>query len=349
MGSSNAKKNESLFPLKEKMRNRKEGIEMSGRGRRNGNRLVWVIAAALVLVCLAGAALADVQDDARGMLQMINDFRTGDDAWYWNKDNTTYTMATGLGKLQYDYELEEVAKVRAEELSRSFSHTRPDGSKWSTAFPKGNYYKGENLAYGYETAADAFAGLQETDEDYSGQGHRRNMLRKEFTRVGFAAVNINGTNYWVQEFASGKVQKASPDAAETGWIEDGGKYYYRNDDGSWATGWIEDGNKWYHLDKNGAMETGWIEDGGNWYYANRKGMMQTGWIETGGNWYYFQKDGVMATGRCSVDGHVEVFGKDGVWQAGEIEDYDTPLGTGSPLMRFIQAMMQMIMNAFRAK
>ena len=28
------------------------------------------------------------QTEARGMLDSINAFRTGDDAWYWNKDDT---------------------------------------------------------------------------------------------------------------------------------------------------------------------------------------------------------------------------------------------------------------------
>ena len=31
------------------------------------------------------------QTTARGMLSMINSFRTGSEAWYWNSDNSTRT------------------------------------------------------------------------------------------------------------------------------------------------------------------------------------------------------------------------------------------------------------------
>nr|MCR5566651.1 CAP domain-containing protein [Clostridiales bacterium] len=97
------------------------------------------------------AAHADLMSDARGMLQMINDFRTGDDAWYWNSDNRTVTQKTGLGRLQYDEELEAVALVRANELAECFDHTRPDGTDCFTAFPDNREYVGENIACGYLT------------------------------------------------------------------------------------------------------------------------------------------------------------------------------------------------------
>ena len=34
------------------------------------------------------------QTEARTMLEMINQFRTGDEAWYWKSDNTTKYVAT---------------------------------------------------------------------------------------------------------------------------------------------------------------------------------------------------------------------------------------------------------------
>ena len=44
---------------------------------------------------------------------------------------------------------------------------------------------------------------------------------------------------------------------------------------------------WYHFDTNGYMSTGWIQDGGNWYYLHaagdgNRGFMHTGWQEIGG-------------------------------------------------------------------
>lgn len=146
------------------------------------------------------------QTEARKMLAMINEFRTGSDAWQWNSDNTTktvYSAANGnaLGTLTYDYNLERAAMLRAMETAIYWDHTRPNGTSCFTAYSGYNYY-GENIAAGYGTAEAVFTGWQETNEDYSGQGHRRNMLDPGFTAVGIGHVYYNGCHYWVQEFGS---------------------------------------------------------------------------------------------------------------------------------------------------
>ncbi len=137
------------------------------------------------------------QTEARKMLEMINEFRTGDDAWAWNSSNTEKVYYTGLKELTYDYELEKAAMQRAAEIALSFSHTRPNGEKWSTVCGSAN---GENLAAGSSSAQATFVQWQETDDNYSGQGHRRNMLDSRFTSVGIGHVYYNGVHYWVQEF-----------------------------------------------------------------------------------------------------------------------------------------------------
>lgn len=142
-------------------------------------------------------------DEARKMLPLINAFRTGGDAWYIGEDNQSKVRVSGLGKLEYDYTLENVAMLRALEIAVYFSHTRPDNSGWGTAFPGGYKAKGENLVYGYGSVDAAFKALAEEDKPYSGQGHRRNMLRKEFTRVGFGSVKVGNIIYWVQSFGAG--------------------------------------------------------------------------------------------------------------------------------------------------
>ena len=140
------------------------------------------------------------QTDARTMLDMINDFRTGKEAWYWNSDNKTKTVCKNLGELTYDYELEKVAMQRAAEIAISFSHTRPNGELCFSLFPDNYYACGENIASGHRTASEVMEAWKETDLPYSGQGHRRNMLSSDFNAVGFAKVYINGYYYWVQEF-----------------------------------------------------------------------------------------------------------------------------------------------------
>ena len=296
----------------------------------------WIPAALVLLAAVLFVSVASAKDwtkEARGMLKLINEFRTGGNAGYWSSDNTTWTTVTGLAPMEYDMELEEIARVRAQEIAVSFSHTRPDGSKWSTAFPAGNYYKAENIACGFNSADAAFVGFMEEDQDYEGQGHRRIMLKSTLTRVGIAAVEVDGVVYWVQEFASGPVKQELNAAGwkkkngiyyyykedgkkATGWLEDGGNWYYLNekgemqtgwqtvkgtryyfdDSGAMQTGWIQSGGKWYYLDSEGAAQAGWLKDGKNWYYLNNNGAMQTGWIESGGKWFYMGHDGVLSTG-----------------------------------------------------
>ena len=91
------------------------------------------------------------QTEARDMLQMINAFRTNlNEAWAWNESNTQRLTYAGLSPMQYDYELERIAMLRAAEIAISFSHTRPNGTNCFTAFGNSNAYvnKGENIASG---------------------------------------------------------------------------------------------------------------------------------------------------------------------------------------------------------
>ena len=144
------------------------------------------------------------QTEARTMLDMVNDFRTGPEAWYWDEDNQTRVDCPGLSELTYDYQLEKVAMLRAREVAILFSHTRPDGTSCGTALDELGYSwwaRGENLAGGFTTAEEAYIGLREDEEDYDGQGHRRNMLYQGFTRIGIGHVIYNGIDFWTQIFA----------------------------------------------------------------------------------------------------------------------------------------------------
>ena len=155
------------------------------------------------------------QTDARAMLDMINTFRTGDEAFYWNESNTAYVTSKGE-PLVYSYALEKSAMQRAAEVALSFSHTRPDGSTCFTALVLDNAYTwGENIAAGSSTAAGAFKQWREDDDDYSGQGHRRNMLNPDFRAIGIGHVTLNGAHYWVQEFSDETDGGAQTEALDT--------------------------------------------------------------------------------------------------------------------------------------
>lgn len=154
------------------------------------------------------------QTEARTMFSMINAFRTGKDAWVWNEADSEKVQVTGLLALNYDYNLEKIAMQRAMELVAAYSHTRPNGEQCFTAYTKEYQATGENIAIGTSdmSAAKVFELWQETDKKYAEQGHRRNMLSKDFQSVGIAYVYYKGCHYWVQEFGD-RVVTAAPTPA----------------------------------------------------------------------------------------------------------------------------------------
>jgi uncharacterized protein YkwD len=97
----------------------------------------------------------------------------------------------GLSALTWDDSLYNSAKVRSAEASISWSHTRPDGSHWSTV---SSGLHGENLAKGYDTAQAA------VDAWMASQGHKANILRSEFTRGAVAFFNTSNGWFWCQHF-----------------------------------------------------------------------------------------------------------------------------------------------------
>ena len=141
------------------------------------------------------------QSEARKMLDLINTFRTSGEANYKDKDNSTLIQCGELNELTYDYELEAIAMQRAMEIAIYNSHTRPNGESCYTLNTVGQA-KAENIAAGYRTYEEVFIGWREDNEDYEGQGHRRNMLSDKYTAIGIGHVVYNGTHYWVQEFSS---------------------------------------------------------------------------------------------------------------------------------------------------
>ena len=64
------------------------------------------------------------------------------------------------------------------------------------------------------------------------------------------------------------------------------------------------------------MQTGWLEQGEKTYYLNEQGRVQTGWITVDGKEYYMTEDGGFMTGwqRLERDGKIRLFhfDKDGV-------------------------------------
>ena len=123
---------------------------------------------------------------------------------YVNADNFTRTFYNTtvfdqLPVLMYNADLEKAAKVRAKEIVKKFSHTRPNGQSCFTAYPSMRAL-GENIACGQGSVTEVMDAFGEATEPYAGQGHRRNMLNPNFNAVGCACYNVNGYRYWVQCF-----------------------------------------------------------------------------------------------------------------------------------------------------
>ncbi len=120
---------------------------------------------------------ANLQNMAREAVSMINAQRA----------------SANLPELALSVNLENVAIVRASEISSVFSHTRPDGSPWNTV--NSRIQGGENLAYGFSSASSAVNAWMNSPS------HRENILWPSFTKVGISIyVTDNGTYYWAQEF-----------------------------------------------------------------------------------------------------------------------------------------------------
>ena len=135
------------------------------------------------------------QTDARNVYGMINSMRR----------NLSDAYCNNLQPLTYDYALEQVAMKRAAEIALSYSHTRPNGTNYYTAYSENGVYAGvyaENIGVNYSSASALHNAMREDNANYSGQEQRRNMLNSQFTAVGIGHVYYNGYHYWVEEFAN---------------------------------------------------------------------------------------------------------------------------------------------------
>lgn len=104
----------------------------------------------------------------------------------------------GLSPLSVNTNVQAAAMVRAKECEQVFSHTRPDGSSFSTALKEQNVsYKsaGENIAWGQKSPEEVMNAWMNSS------GHRANIMNPNFTTIGVGYYeNANGTDYWCQLF-----------------------------------------------------------------------------------------------------------------------------------------------------
>ncbi len=126
---------------------------------------------------------SDVSTYANQVLQLVNQERA----------------KAGLSALTTNSSLTNAANKRAKETVQSFSHTRPDGTSFSTVLKEFNIsYRaaGENIAYGQKTPQEVVTGWMNSP------GHRANILNANFSKIGIGVYKSNGVIYWSQLFTN---------------------------------------------------------------------------------------------------------------------------------------------------
>lgn len=103
----------------------------------------------------------------------------------------------GLPALTTNSTLTTAANKRAQEIKQTFSHTRPNGTSCFTVLGEyGVSYRtaGENIAYGQKTPQEVVNGWMNSP------GHRANILKSSFGKVGIGVYQSGGVYYWTQLF-----------------------------------------------------------------------------------------------------------------------------------------------------
>ncbi|MBQ2463793.1 MAG: CAP domain-containing protein [Treponema sp.] len=137
------------------------------------------------------------EDEVTNCFNAINSFRTSD-TWQWNETSTVQVPVTGRSAFVLNQDLCRVAELRAKELLKKFSHTRPNGQDCFSAYSDAGVSlsaRGECIAAGYSTGASVTTGWREDNERYAGQGHRRILLASNATKVGIAYVYYPDSKY----------------------------------------------------------------------------------------------------------------------------------------------------------
>ena len=102
-----------------------------------------------------------------------------------------------LNPLKLSSSLNHYAQIRAKEITKSFSHTRPSGYSCFTVIPKPYRMVGENIAAGQRSAKEVVQAWMDSP------GHRENIMNPKFKELGMGYVylpNSKYKHYWAQFF-----------------------------------------------------------------------------------------------------------------------------------------------------
>ena len=128
-----------------------------------------------------------VEQWKREVLSLVNNIRANND----------------LGQLTWGNACESAANTRANEIIQYYSHTRPNGSSWSTACPTPDSggISGENLAIGNAAVSPVTTVMLWMGSD----SHRENILNPDYTKLAVGFIYDPDTTYktyWSQFFST---------------------------------------------------------------------------------------------------------------------------------------------------
>lgn len=146
--------------------------------------MINILIKMIIIIVFSFSVLSaqDYNDDVNSMLKMFNEIRENEN----------------LYSFEIDDRLNNVADIRAKELAISFSHVRPNNTKYDELLYQNRiivYSSDENIAYRFKNA--------ETVASYwmnSGK-YKINILSDKFTHIGVSHYAINGEDFWVVIFA----------------------------------------------------------------------------------------------------------------------------------------------------
>ena len=136
------------------------------------------------------------------------------------------------------------------------------------------------------------------------------------------AYYVNSDGVWVEGKTSQNKAESSQTVSTAGWVSSGGRWWYREADGSYPrNNWKVINGSWYYFDGSGWMVTGWLKRASSWYYLEPgNGNMVTGWRKIGSTWYYLNPgNGDMATGWTTIGGTRYYMNQDGAMVVGWLQ------------------------------
>lgn len=111
----------------------------------------------------------------------------------------------GAAPLEWFEDAYYFTKIRSDEAAIEFSHTRPNGKKWSTVYTDAGVhligYFGENLYESIGISAEEYA-ERAVMAWMNSDGHRRNILNANYKRIAVAVVETRNMLVATQNFFS---------------------------------------------------------------------------------------------------------------------------------------------------